>query len=178
MRKERLHTEDVMAMVVGLHYPSAFQRYMIARQKAVIHKIAEVNTLLERTFGVLLYTEDLISLCALAGIHRKEAKMLRDYEYLSCKQQERLKDEFIGGFQRLGYHRESIYSKGMYKERICCSMCKELYLSSISIDFLLICLSCVWESLSVNEYIFIPLRLSLDSETPYYLTSLVTEVLS
>lgn len=109
MRKERLHTEDVMAMVVGLHYPSAFQRYMIARQKAVIHKIAEVNTILERTFGVLLYTEDLISLCALAGIHRKEAKMLRDYEYLSCKQQERLKDEFIGGFQRLGYHRESIY---------------------------------------------------------------------
>lgn len=109
MRKERLHTEDVMAMVVGLRYPLAFKRYMIARQKAVIHKIAEVNTLLERTFGVLLYTEDLISLCALAGIHRKEAKMLRDFEYLSCKQQERLKDEFIGGFQRLGYHRESIY---------------------------------------------------------------------
>ena len=108
MRKERLHTEDVMAMVVGLHYPSAFQRYMIARQKAVTHKIAEANTILERTFGVLLYTEDLISLCALAGIHRKEAKMLRDYEYLSCKQQERLKDEFIGGFQRLGYNRESI----------------------------------------------------------------------
>ena len=62
MWKEILHTEDVMAMVVGLRYPSAFQRYMIARQNAVIHKIAEVNTLLERTFGVLLYTEDLISL--------------------------------------------------------------------------------------------------------------------
>lgn len=109
MWKEILHTEDVMAMVVGLRYPSAFQRYMIARQNAVIHKIAEVNTLLERTFGVLLYTEDLISLCVLAGIGRKEAKMLRDFEYLSCKQRDRLKDEFIDGFQKLGYSRESIY---------------------------------------------------------------------
>ena len=109
MRKERLDTEDIMAMVVGLHYPIAFKRYMSARQKTVIHKIAEANTILERTFGVLLYSEDLIDLCNLAGMNRKDSKLFRSYEYLSVDQQRRLKNAFVGGFEKLGYSKESIY---------------------------------------------------------------------
>ena len=109
MRKERLQTEDVMAMVVGLHYPVAFNRYMSARQKAVVHKITEVNTLLQRSFGVLLYVEDLIEICGLAGISRKDSKLFRHYEFLSHQQQMRLKNDFIVGFEKLGYSKENIY---------------------------------------------------------------------
>ena len=109
MRKERLHTEDVMAMIVGLYFPFAFKRYMCARQKAVIHRIAEANTVLQRTFGVLLYVEDLIALCKLAGMSRRDSKLFRIYENLSVDQQRRLKNAFVGGFEKLGYSKESIY---------------------------------------------------------------------
>ena len=127
MRKERLQTEDIMAMVVGLHYPFAFNRYMSARQKAVLHKIPEANTLLDRSFGVLLYVEDLIALCELAGMSRKDAKFFRSYEFLSHKQQMQLKNDFIVGFENLGYSKENIYPLFHYIAYTACETLKKEY---------------------------------------------------
>lgn len=127
MRKERLQTEDVMAMVVGLKFPFAFKRYMGARQKTVVHKIPEANTLLERSFGVLLYVEDLIALCELAGISRKDAKLFRVYEFLSQKQKMRLMNDFISGFENLGYSKENIYPLFHYIAYTACETLKKEY---------------------------------------------------
>lgn len=127
MRKERLQTEDIMAMVVGLHYPFAFNRYMSARQKAVVHKIPEANILLDRSFGVLLYVEDLIALCELAGMSRKDAKLFRSYEFLSHKQQMQLKNDFIVGFENLGYSKESIYPLFHFVAYTACECLKKEY---------------------------------------------------
>lgn len=98
MRKERLHTEDLIAFIVGMEHPSAFQRYMSARYNVMIHHIPEVNTLLQRTFGVLLYIEDLIAICQLGGINKRDARLFCSYEYLSLNERERLKKNFIEGF--------------------------------------------------------------------------------
>ena len=119
-----------MAMVVGLHYPFAFNRYMTARQKVVLHKIPEVNTLLERSFGVLLYVEDLIEICGLAGISRKDSKLFRSYEFLSKKQQIRLKNDFILGFEKLGYSKENIYPLFHYIAYTACETLKKEYVAA------------------------------------------------
>lgn len=130
MRKERLQTEDIMAMVVGLHYPFAFNRYLTARQKAVLHKIPEVNILLERSFGVLLYVEDLIEICGLAGISRKDSKLFRHYEFLSHQQQMRLKNDFILGFEKLGYSKENICPLFHYIAYTACETLKKEYVAA------------------------------------------------
>jgi hypothetical protein len=110
MRKERLQTEDIMAFVVGMHYPLALERYMAARYNVIIHRVPEVNTLLQRTFGVLLYIEDLIAICQLGGINKRDARLFCSYEYLSLNERERLKKNFIEGFMKLGYSRGSVDS--------------------------------------------------------------------
>lgn len=119
-----------MAMVVGLHYPFAFNRYLTARQKAVLHKIPEVNILLERSFGVLLYVEDLIEICGLAGISRKDSKLFRHYEFLSHQQQMRLKNDFILGFEKLGYSKENICPLFHYIAYTACETLKKEYVAA------------------------------------------------
>lgn len=107
--KQRLETEDIYALFVGLHFPFALKRYLGAKEHPVYHKVAEANVILARSWGTILYYEEIIDLCALAGLKIRDAKLFRSYQFLSAKEQERLMKTFIAGYMKLGYSREDVY---------------------------------------------------------------------
>lgn len=106
MRIERLELEDVMLMQVAINSSFVMERYLTARRSAIIHKVAEANLILSRTFGILVWFEQVVDLCKLAGLSRKEAKLFRNYQYISVDRREHLKYDFIRGIIKLDYTRD------------------------------------------------------------------------
>lgn len=109
MRSERIEIDDVMALYVGLHSPMMMKKYLEARQKAIMHNVPQANLVLGRTYGVLLWLEQLEELCILAGMTRRDAKLFRQYRFLNDYSRERMKTKFIDGIMRLGNTREDAY---------------------------------------------------------------------
>ena len=109
MKFERLEFDDVAALYIGLHSRSSLDRYMTAREHPIVHKVTEANVILSRTYGVLLYLEDLQELLVLAGMNPKDAKKFRMYTYLSDSVREDLREGFVGGIMKLGYSREDAF---------------------------------------------------------------------
>ena len=109
MKYERIEFDDVCALYIGLHNRSTLDRYMTAREHPIVHKVAEANVILSRTYGVLLYLEDLWDILALAGMNPKDAKKFRMYTYLRDSDREILRERFVFGIRKLGYSREDAF---------------------------------------------------------------------
>ena len=109
MRYERIEFDDVCALYIGLHSRSTLDRYMTAREHPIVHKVAETNVILSRTYGVLLYLEDLWDILVLAGMNPKDAKKFRMYTYLRDSERENLRERFVCGIRKLGYSREDAF---------------------------------------------------------------------
>ncbi len=120
MKYERIEFDDICALYIGLHLPFQLERYMTARQYAVVHKVSEANVILGRTHGVLLYLEDLKEIVSLAGLNQKDAKNFRIYTHLNESEQERLINEFLGGIKQLGYSREDAFELFEYVAYTAC----------------------------------------------------------
>lgn len=106
MRSERLELEDVMLMQVAINSPFVMERYLSARRCAVIHNVTEANLILSRTFGILVWLEQVVDICQLAGLGSRDAKLFRNYQHIPVDRREKLKYDFIQGILKLGYSRD------------------------------------------------------------------------
>lgn len=103
MRVERIELEDVMLTVIGINASNVMVRYLNARQCAIKHKIPEVNLILSRTYGVLVWRHQVDELTRLAGLTAKEAKLFRVYQFISIDKRDALMQKFMTGMLESGY---------------------------------------------------------------------------
>jgi DNA polymerase III alpha subunit len=120
MKFERLEFDDVAALYIGLHCRSSLDRYMTAREHPIVHQVTEANVILSRTYGVLLYIEDLQEILVLAGMNPRDAKKFRMYTYLRDSDRANLREKFVGGIMNLGYSRNDAF---MFFEYVAYTAC-------------------------------------------------------
>lgn len=106
-RSPKLSFEDVAVMYISLYYPKVAENYLKARENSILHTVCEINPILSKTCGELIFLEQYYEICFVVGLTKRQAKILRFGRYGQVEGQEIVGELFIEGVCNLGYSHEA-----------------------------------------------------------------------